>query len=93
MNAHGGFDDVRSNFDETKPEVRISVDRLKAADLGISLDQIGTTLQVMFGSREAGTFTVAGPGIQGHRPGAGVTTGALRTISPTSSCARALPTS
>jgi multidrug efflux pump len=60
MSAHGGFENVRSNFDESKPEVRISVDRLKAADLGVQLDQIGTTLQVMFGSREAGSFRVAG---------------------------------
>ena len=60
MNAHGGFQNVRSNYDETKPEVRIAVDRLKAADLGVQLDQIGTTLQVMFGSREAGSFRVQG---------------------------------
>src|SRR5262249_4195162 len=60
MTAHGKFRNVRSNYDETKPEMRISVDRLKGADLGISLDQIGTTLQTMFGSREAGTFRVQG---------------------------------
>jgi len=60
MAADERFINVDSNFDETKPELRISVDRLKAADLGVSLDQIGTTLQVMFGSREAGTFNVAG---------------------------------
>jgi len=60
LRADGRFANVDDDYKESKPEVRISIDRLKAADLGVSLDQIGATLQVMFGSREAGRFTVAG---------------------------------
>jgi multidrug efflux pump len=60
MNRDGRFVNVDSNFRENKPEMRVQIDRLKAADLGVSLDQVGRTLEVMFGAREVGRFTDRG---------------------------------
>ncbi|MBM3556244.1 MAG: efflux RND transporter permease subunit, partial [Alphaproteobacteria bacterium] len=37
---------VDSNYKETKPELRVSIDRRKAADLGVPIDAIGRTLEV-----------------------------------------------
>ncbi|MBE9606613.1 efflux RND transporter permease subunit [Acetobacteraceae bacterium H6797] len=49
-----------SNFRETKPELRVDVDRRKAADLGVSIQAVGRTVETMLGSREVGTFVDAG---------------------------------
>ncbi len=51
-----GLTDVNSDYDETKPQFRISVDRDRAADLSISVDTIGRTLETMLGSRRVTTF-------------------------------------
>jgi len=60
MREEPRFLNVTSNYQENKPEIRVSIDRLRAADLGVSLDQIGRTLEVMFGSREVGTYVDKG---------------------------------
>ena len=49
-----------SNYRENKPEIRIQIDRARAADLGISIETIGRTLEAMFGSREVNTFVDRG---------------------------------
>jgi multidrug efflux pump len=49
-----------SNFKETKPELRVQVDRRKAADLGVSIQAVGRTIETMLGSREVGTYVEAG---------------------------------
>ncbi|MCS6855724.1 MAG: efflux RND transporter permease subunit, partial [Elioraea sp.] len=49
-----------SNFRETKPEVRVDIDRRRAADLGVSIQTIGRTLETMLGAREVGTFVERG---------------------------------
>jgi multidrug efflux pump len=51
---------VDSNYKETKPEFRVAIDRRKAADLGVSIDAIGRTLEVMIGSRDTSSFTDRG---------------------------------
>jgi multidrug efflux pump len=48
------------NFKETKPEVRVDIDRRKAADLGISIAAVGRTIETMMGSREVTTYVVGG---------------------------------
>ena len=48
------------NFKETKPEVRVEIDRRKAADLGISIAAVGRTIETMMGSREVTTYVVGG---------------------------------
>ncbi|MGQ0662969.1 MAG: efflux RND transporter permease subunit [Pseudomonadota bacterium] len=54
------FLNLDSNFRENKPELRVKIDRNKAADLGVSIDQVGKTLEIMFGSREVNTYVDRG---------------------------------
>ena len=49
-----------SNYKENKPELRVRIDRAKAADLGVSIEEIGKTLETMFGSREVNTYVDRG---------------------------------
>ncbi|MFT8244524.1 efflux RND transporter permease subunit [Roseomonas sp. BN140053] len=49
-----------SNYRETKPEIRVDVDRRKAADLGVSIQAVGRTIETMLGSREVGSYVVGG---------------------------------
>jgi multidrug efflux pump len=45
-----------SDFQENKPQMKISVDRNRAATLGVSLSTIGRTLETMLGSREVTNY-------------------------------------
>ncbi len=45
-----------SNYQERKPQMNIAVDRDRAATLGVSLSNIGRTLETMLGSRKVTTF-------------------------------------
>ncbi|MBY0508808.1 MAG: efflux RND transporter permease subunit [Rhodospirillaceae bacterium] len=47
---------VRSDYNETTPQMRIHIDRDRAADLGVSSNTIGQTLQVLLGSRKSTTY-------------------------------------
>ena len=49
-----------SNFRETKPEIRVDIDRRKAAELGVSIQAVGRTIETMLGSREVGTYVQGG---------------------------------
>ncbi len=49
-----------SNYRETKPEIRVEIDRRKAAELGVSIQSVGRTIETMLGSREVGTYVQAG---------------------------------
>ncbi|MFM2149896.1 MAG: hypothetical protein RLZZ187_2202 [Pseudomonadota bacterium] len=49
-----------SNFRETKPEIRVDIDRRKAAELGVSIQAVGRTIETMLGAREVGTFVQGG---------------------------------
>lgn len=51
---------VRSNYNETRPQMRIQIDQNRAADLGVSIGTVGQTLAVMLGSRRATTFVDKG---------------------------------
>lgn len=48
------------NFKETKPEIRVEIDRRRAADLGVSIAAVGRTIETMLGSREVTTYVVGG---------------------------------
>ncbi len=54
------FLSLDSNYKENKPELRVRIDRSKAADLGVSVEQVGRTLEIMFGSREVNTYVERG---------------------------------
>ncbi len=45
-----------SDYKETKPQLIVDVDTLRAADLGVSAEEIGNTLAVLQGSRRVTTF-------------------------------------
>ncbi|HVY80494.1 MAG TPA: efflux RND transporter permease subunit [Steroidobacteraceae bacterium] len=51
-----GLTNVDSNYKERKPQIRVAVDRNRAADLGISLQTVGRTLETMLGSRIVTTY-------------------------------------
>ena len=45
-----------SDYKETSPQLLIKIDRDRAADLGVSISDIGRTLEVMLGQRRVSTF-------------------------------------
>lgn len=51
-----GFVGLDHDYKETKPQLRISIDRDRAADLGVSVRAVGTTLESMLGGRRVTTF-------------------------------------
>lgn len=51
---------MRSDFFPGKPKIRITIDRDRAADLGVSLQTIGSTLETMLGSRIVTSFVDRG---------------------------------
>ncbi len=51
-----GFTRVQSDYKETKPQLLVEVDKTRAADLGVSVQDIGRTLQTMMSERRITTF-------------------------------------
>lgn len=51
---------IDSDFKETRPQIRVAVDRERAAALGVSLADIGRTLETMMGSRRVTTYVEDG---------------------------------
>jgi multidrug efflux pump len=54
--ANPGLTAVDTDYKERKPQIRVSVDRNRAADLGVSLQTVGRTLETMLGSRIVTTY-------------------------------------
>jgi multidrug efflux pump len=55
-----GLTNVDSDFYSRKPQLNVSIDRNRAADLGVSLTAVGRTLETMMGSRIVTTFLERG---------------------------------
>ena len=51
-----GLVNLDSDFYSRKPQLRVSIDRNRSADLGVSLTEVGRTLETMMGSRIVTTF-------------------------------------
>ena len=51
-----GVVDVDSNFEPTQPELQITVDRARAADLGVNIDSLATNLRTLVGGEEVSEF-------------------------------------
>lgn len=49
-----------SDYKETRPQLRLEINRERAAALGVSNQAIGTTLESMLGSRRVGTYVDGG---------------------------------
>ncbi|MGJ4729275.1 efflux RND transporter permease subunit [Luteimonas sp. SDU101] len=56
MEANPGIQDPDSDYKETRPQMRVQIDRARAADLGVSVTEIGRTLETMMGSRRVTTY-------------------------------------
>ncbi|MEO5781866.1 MAG: efflux RND transporter permease subunit, partial [Ginsengibacter sp.] len=59
-NKNPVFQGVDADLKFNKPELRINVDRLKASELGVSVNDISQTLQLALSNRRLGYFTKEG---------------------------------
>ena len=55
-----GFKDIDSNYKETKPQFEVLINYDRAATLGVTVQNIGRTLETMLGSRRVTTYIDAG---------------------------------
>ncbi|MDP1520378.1 efflux RND transporter permease subunit [Porticoccus litoralis] len=55
-----GFTDIDSDYRETSPQVQVNIDYNRAAELGVSVQNIGRTLESMLASRKVTTYLDAG---------------------------------
>ena len=51
---------VRSSFEVTKPELRLDINRNRAAALGLSIEDVSRTLQILFGGRDLSRIKLDG---------------------------------
>jgi multidrug efflux pump len=68
--ANPGLIGVDTDFKERKPQMHVSIDRNRAAELGVSLQTVGRTLETVLGSRIVTTYLDRGREynviLQGH---------------------------
>lgn len=55
-----GISQIDWDYKETQQQVRVNVDYNRASDLGVTVQEIGSTLQTMLGSKRVGTFVQNG---------------------------------
>ena len=48
---------IQDDFDLNKPQLNVQIDQKKAADLGVSTEDIGKTIETIFGSKRVTNFT------------------------------------
>ncbi len=61
LNANNpGINQIDWDYKETQQQFRVSVDYARASDLGVTVQEIGSTLQTMLGSKRVGTFVQNG---------------------------------
>jgi HAE1 family hydrophobic/amphiphilic exporter-1 len=60
MKADPTFRDVRSSWETGRPEIRLDVDRGRAADVGVSSSALGRTLRTLLAGEKVGSFEDAG---------------------------------
>ncbi|MEJ0085066.1 MAG: efflux RND transporter permease subunit [Pseudomonadota bacterium] len=55
-----GLENVDTSYKERKPQIRVSIDRDRAAELGVSLRNVGSTLETVLGGRLVTTYVDRG---------------------------------
>jgi multidrug efflux pump len=58
--ANRGLEFVDTDYKDRKPQIRISIDRNRAAELGVSLQSVGRALETLLASRIVTTFVNRG---------------------------------
>jgi multidrug efflux pump len=56
MESNPGLVGPDSDYKETRPQMRVDINRARAADLGVSVTDIGGALETMMGSKRVTTF-------------------------------------
>ncbi len=60
MEQNPGLFASDSDYKETRPQMRVEIDQARAADLGVSTEEIGRTLETMMGARRVTTYVQDG---------------------------------
>ncbi len=60
MEKNPGLFATDSDYKETRPQLRVEIDHSRAADLGVSVDEVGRTLETMMGARRVTTYVEDG---------------------------------
>jgi len=60
MEANPKLFSADSDYKETRPQLRVEIDRPRAADLGVSVQEVGRTLETMMGSRRVTSYVEDG---------------------------------
>jgi multidrug efflux pump len=55
-----GLQGIDYDYKETKPQLKVEIDYDRAAELGVTVETIGRTLETLFGSRRVTTYIEAG---------------------------------
>ena len=55
-----GLNSIEDDYEITKPELKVVINNKKAADLGVSIESIGRSIETFFGSRNVTKFTQDG---------------------------------
>jgi multidrug efflux pump len=58
--SNPGLEGLDWDYKETKPQLRVLIDYDRAAELGVTINTIGSTLETMLGSRRVTTYVDAG---------------------------------
>jgi multidrug efflux pump len=56
LRAEPRLQNITTNYEDTKPELRVHIRRNRASDLGVSVEELGRTLETMLGSRQVTRF-------------------------------------
>ncbi|MCM8811514.1 MAG: efflux RND transporter permease subunit [Candidatus Omnitrophica bacterium] len=60
LRATGTLMNVRPTFQLDKPELRVQIDRARAASLGVSIEDVSRTLQILFGGLDLAKINLQG---------------------------------
>jgi len=58
--SNPGLDGIDWDYKETKPQLEVDVDYDRASELGVTINEIGRTLETMLGSRRVTTYVDGG---------------------------------
>lgn len=60
VQGHPALTNIESNLILDKPQIKVSIDRQRAADLGVGVDVIGRTMETLLGGRQVTRFNMNG---------------------------------